>query len=146
MGIFKTGFTLIEIILSLALVAILAATSVPLYRALVVRNDLDVTAGTIAQTLRRAEALAFAVDGNTGWGVAIGAGGITLFKGTTFTSRDQNFDERFDVPADVAASGPGEIDFANFLGTPQQTGAIILISNTNESRTITVNAKGTVNY
>ena len=140
------GFTLIEVLLSLALMALLAVMSVPVYQSFQVRNDLDIAAVTLAQTLRRAELLSQAVDGDSTWGVRIESGLITLFKGASYGARDFNFDETFIVPTSITPSGAQEFVFAKLSGAPQSTGTVTFTSSINETRTITVNARGTVGY
>jgi prepilin-type N-terminal cleavage/methylation domain-containing protein len=142
----KHGFTILEIILSVALIAVFAAVSMPVYQAFQERNDLDIATISIAQTLRRAQFLSQAVDGDTSWGVYIQSGSATLFKGVSFATRDTSYDEVFDVSSNITTSGVLEIVFSKFTGLPQTTGTIILTSSTNETRTITINTKGTVGY
>lgn len=133
-------------LLSIALITVIAGMSVPIYQSFQVRNDLDIAAVTTAQTLRRAEALAQAVDGDISWGVNIQSGSVTLFKGTSYAARDTAFDEVFDVPTSITPSGLSEIVFTKFTGLPASTGTITLTSNINETRSITINAKGMVSY
>lgn len=140
------GFTLLEILLSVAAIAVIAGISVPIYQSFQVRNDLDIAAVTIAQSLRRAQALSQAVDGDASWGVYAQSGSMTLFKGASYAARDAAFDEVFEVPASIAPSGVSEIVFTKFTGAPQTTGAVTLTSTANETRNITVNAQGMVNY
>ena len=140
------GFTLLEVLLSIGLITVLAGLSLPVYQALQNRNDLDITAVTVAQTLRRAQLLSQAMDGDTSWGISIQTGSITLFRGTSYAARDTSFDEVFDVPTSITQSGVGEVVFAKFTGMPQTTGTITLTSSTNEVRNLILNAKGTITY
>lgn len=142
----QKGFTLIELLLSVSVIMIIAGMSVPIYQSFQARNDLDIAAVSIAQSLRRAEILAQAVDGDTKWGVDIRIGSITVFRGSSYATRDTAFDELFDVPTSITPSGMSEVVFAKFTGVPQTTGTITLTSNANETRTITINAKGMVSY
>lgn len=140
------GFTLLEVLLSVATVAIIAGMGIPIYQSLQVRNDLDIAAVTIVQNFRRAQTLAQAIDGDISWGLYVQSGSITLFQGASYASRDTNFDEVFDVPISIVPSGIQEVVFTKFSGEPQTTGTVTLISNTNEIRNITINAKGMVSY
>ena len=139
------GFTLLELLLSIAIIGLLAGLSLPVYRTLMQKNDLDIATTTIALSLRRAQVLSQAVDGDTTWGVNTQNNNIVIFKGTSYATRDATFDETFDVPTNVGLSGSTEIVFAKFTGLPQTTGTINL-STANDSRSVTINDKGTVSY
>lgn len=139
------GFTLIEILLSISLIAALAGVSTPIYRLLQVRNDLDITINSLAQTLRRAQILSSAVDGDTTWGVNIQNGSLTLFKGSSFTSRDSTYDETFNISSSISVSGLQEVVYAKFAGLPQSIGTTTLTTSS-DSRSITINTKGTLSF
>lgn len=142
----QAGFTLLEVLFSVALIAAVFAASMFVYQVFQERNDLDIATTTVAQTLRRAQVISQAVDGDTSWGVSIQSGSITLFKGVSFAARDSAYDEIFDVQTNITPSGVSEIVFTKFTGLPQTTGTITFTSSANEIRNITINAKGTVSY
>ena len=140
------GFTFIEILLVVALIGITAGISIPVYQSFQTRNDLDISSITIAQTLRRAQLLSQAVDGDISWGVKVAVGNITLFKGENFFARDTEFDEVFSMPTSISVLGLEEIVFEKFTGEPQNTGTTTLTSVNNETRSINISSKGTVSY
>mgnify|MGYP001560235111 CR=1 FL=1 len=140
------GFTLIEMLLVIAAITIIAGITAPVYQSFQVRNDLDIATVSIVQSLRRAQVLSQAVDGDTSWGIYIVSGSLTVFKGASYVARTDVYDEVFEIPTSLTPSGLSEIVFAKFTGLPQTTGTITLTSNANETRTITINAKGMVNY
>jgi prepilin-type N-terminal cleavage/methylation domain-containing protein len=142
----KNGFTLLEVLLTVATISILATVSMPVYQSFMVRNDLDIAAAEIAQSLGRAQALSTAMDGDTSWGVRSESGRVVLFRGASYVARDVVFDEVYSVPGSIFPSGVQEVVFTKFTGLPASTGAFILTSNTNETRTITINSKGMVAY
>ena len=139
------GFTLLELLLSVAVISALAGLSLPVYRTLLSKNDLDIAAVTIAQSARRAQVLSQAVDGAATWGIKVQSGSIVIFKGTSYSVRDANFDEIVDVPGNISVGGASEIVFAKFTGFPQTTGTMN-ISTESDSRSVTINEKGMVNY
>lgn len=140
------GFTLIEVLLSVAVMSIVAGLSAPLYHSFQARNELDITATTVAQSMRRAQVFAQGSDGDISSGVRVQLGSVTVFRGATYASRDASLDEIFEVPPSITPSGVEEIVFTKFTGLPTATGTTTLTSNTNEIRTININAKGMVTY
>lgn len=141
----NSGFTLLELLLSVAIISLLAGFSLPVYRTLLSKNDLDIAVVTTAQSLRRAQMLAQAVDGDTTWGVKAQSGSLVIFKGVSFSGRDSNFDETFTVPTTIGLSGVTEITFAKMTGLPISTGTLTLTSES-DSKTVNVNQKGMVEY
>lgn len=142
----KSGFTLLETLLSIAIIGLIGGIGMPVYQSFQVRNDLDIVTTTVVQSIRRAQLLSQASDGDTNYGVRVETGTITLFKGASYGARDTTYDEVFDLPASITPSGVDEIVYEKFTGLPQTIGSIIFTSNTNETRTITINSKGTVSF
>lgn len=142
----RRGFTLLETLLSIATLGIIAGISIPLYQSLQVRNDIDIAAVTIAQSMRRAQVLARTSSNDAHWGVAVATSSITLYKGVSYAARDISYDEVFDLPLSITPSGLTEVTFAKFTGLPGSAGTTTLTSSVNETRTLTINAQGTVNY
>lgn len=140
------GFTLLEVLLVITTITVLAAISVPVYSFLQVRNDLDVATNTTLQTLRRAQTLSQAVDGDSSWGVKLQTADITLFKGTSYALRDTNFDEVYTLSGNVTPTGVSEVVFSKLLGDPNTTGTLTLTSTNNETQNITIGTKGQLDY
>lgn len=143
---FQKGFSLIELLLSLAIISIIVMITIPIYGSFQARNDLTIAATTVAQTLRRAQILSQAVSGDSGWGVKIQTGSITLFKGAGYAGRDAGFDEIFAMPGNITPGGITEIVFNKFSGEPLAGGIITLTSVNNEIKNIAINGKGMVSY
>ncbi len=142
----QSGFTFVEILLTIALMGILFAMSAPIYQSLQTNNDLDIAINTIAQSSHRAQTLSQAVDGDSTWGLKVQSGSIVLFQGVDYASRDVSFDEVYDLPGAIVPSGLQELTFAKLSGEPSTTGTFILASSNNETRTATINTKGIVEY
>lgn len=142
----NAGFTLLEMLLSVAAIGIIIMIGVPVYQSLQVRNDLDVGATTIAQMSRRAEVLSQTAQGDSNWGVKIQSGSIVIFKGTSYSGRDTSYDEIISLPTSITPTGVSEIVFDKVTGFPQTTGTTTLTSTSNEVKNININAKGTISY
>ena len=142
----QAGFTLLEMLLSVAIIGMLAGLSVPVYESFNRRNDLDITAQTVTAMLRRAAAYARLGQNDSAWSVAIQSNTITLFRGLDYATRNTAYDETASIPGSVTPSGMSEVEFAEFTALPVATGSITLTSSTSDVRTITINAKGMVEY
>lgn len=142
----QTGFILLEVLLSLTVIALLAGVSIPVYRKLQTKNDLDVAITTVVQIGRRAQLRAQAMDGDSNWGIYIQQGSITLFKGDSYFTRDVTVDEVTNILPAITPTGVSEVVFDKFFGEPQITGTITLTSNDNEVRTAVINSKGMFEY
>ena len=142
----NSGYTLLEILLTIAVVGILAGLAIPVYQSFEVKNDLDLATHTIVQEVRRAQALSEASDGDSSWGAKIQNNDVTVFRGSSYAARDPQFDEVFSFFGTLTVSGLQEIVFEKFTGTPQSIGTTTLVSVTNESTAIVINSKGVVSY
>ncbi|TSC61414.1 MAG: Uncharacterized protein Greene041614_1097 [Parcubacteria group bacterium Greene0416_14] len=142
----SSGFTLIEMLLSISLLVLMGGIAIPIYYSFQVRNDLDIVTASHAQLLRRAQALARAGGGDISWGVHLTGTNMILFKGVDFLSRDSSFDETIELPPSITPSGLQDVIFSKFTGLPQTTGITTFTSNQLEARTSTINEKGMVNF
>lgn len=140
------GFTLIEMMLSVGILSLLAGLSLPVYQSFQNRNELDITTQSLASALRRAQTYSRGMNGDSQWGVAVQANTITLFKGSSYAARDTAYDESTAIATSTSTSGSTEIMFTKLTGLPATTGSFTLTSINNDSRTVTINAKGMVSY
>jgi len=124
----RKGFTLVEALLVLALLAIVVAISMPLYQNLQVRTDLNNQANITAQTL------------------LIASSSINLFSGNSYAARDINYDEVFSLPNSISPATSTELVFSKYWGLPNATATVTFYSVNNESRILGVNSQGTINY
>lgn len=141
-----SGFTLVEVLLSVGIIAMLAGLSLPVYAALQTRTELSTSVQGVADTLRRAQTYARGVHGDSQWGVYITDDSATLYRGTSYAARDISFDEVTPIPSSIGVSGMEEVNFSKLHGAPSSTGGITLTLNANEERTVSINAKGMVDY
>lgn len=142
----RKGFTLLEILLSIACLAIISGISIPVYQSFQNKNNLNIATNTIVQSLRRAQVLSQSADGDTTSGVKVQSGSIVVFRGLSYATRDITLDEIFDLPTTIVPSGVGEVVFSKTFGLPSLTGNIILTFSPSEIKTITINEKGTLTY
>ncbi len=140
------GFTITEVLLSVVLLGMIASMSIPFYRTYLDRNELDQTTMTLAQTMRRAQFMSIAQDGDSAWGVKVSSSSILLFKGASYLTRDQNVDESTTLAPTIGFSGLSEVVFQKGSGVPSTTGTSTFILNNGDTRNVTINQKGMVSY
>lgn len=142
----QKGFTFIELILVLALIALIAGVSLPVSLHFQGSTDLTLATNTVVHGLRRAQLLSRGSEGDTSWGLSIQAENVTLFKGSSYATRDIAFDENSKISSSVTPSGLQEIVFTKFTGELQTTGTITLTASTSQIKNITINTKGNITY
>ena len=140
------GFTFIELLLTVALLSLIAGMGVPVYQSLQNRNNLSLAVQSYTDALRRSQVLARANEGDSVWGVHIATSTITVFQGASFASRDASFDELTEFPSNIVVTGVSENVFSKTFGEPSTTGTTTLTDSTGTVRTIGINEKGTITY
>lgn len=142
----ERGFTFLEVLLSVAILSVIAGIGMPVYQSLQNRNALAVATTAYVQSLHRAQALSQAVDGDTTWGVSFTSGNITVFQGATYATRDASFDEITTVPTNISGSGVTEVVFSKFVGEPSVTGTTTLTGVHALERTVYIHETGATTY
>ena len=143
---YSTGFTLIEVLLSLALLAGIIGIGTPVYQNIQNRNALALASVVTAETARRAQVLAQGSVGDQSWGVHLTSGVITLFQGAGYATRDTSFDEVFEIAPSITISGAQEYLFLKSTGRVQTVGTTTLTSVEGVSKDIAINELGTITY
>lgn len=139
----RSGFTIIELILAVSLLAGLSILTTGWYSRFLTQNAVNTTADLIAGSLRKAQAYAASGKGSSNWGVAYTAPTITLYKGSDFASRSQAVDEPISVNSNIIVSGLTDINFSRPSGLPSTTATIIVTGNSTV-KSITVNSQGRI--
>lgn len=143
---FNAGFTIIETLLSVALLALVAAIGTPILFSFQSRSDLDTVRDTVVQNLRRAQLLSQATSDDGPWGVYATTSVVTVFQGSSFAMRNALLDEENALPTPFRFSGLSEVVYSKTYGLPQTSGTLTLMNSENATRTISINAKGTLIY
>jgi len=146
------GVTFIEVLLVVAITAIVIAATMPLMSNLLQSSKLQDSSSQLTQILRLAREKSVARINNEAYGVYFtinptGQDSYTLFVGDTYATRNSTEDRIFAVDTDIAVSTtiPGnEIRFSKGLGIPNVTGTITLQHIFSGLKSITINAQGRV--
>lgn len=153
---FGRGFTAFELVLTIALFAMILGTVVVTLSALQNRNALgDSTAGVV-NAVRRAETQALSGHFGDRWGIhfsdgdgcALPATKYHIYRGAAFTSATDTIDT-FDLGAGVTVTGVSvgggcDISFSRFHGVTGSPGTITLTNLEGATSTVTVNGYGRV--
>lgn len=136
------GFTLIEVLIAVAIMAILGLIALSAYNTLTKQVDLDSTSQSIISTLQLARSQTLASEGDTRYGVHFDSGQYVLFAGDTYTAGDPA-NKVYPLSSSeiylVNLNGGGnEVIFDRIRGTTSQDGSISLRLTETPSRTITI--------
>ncbi len=144
--IYRYGFSIIEILIVLAIVGLLAAVAQPGYQLLRAQLNSRDMAITFVQILRRSQTLAIAGSGDSNWGVYIASSSLVLYKGSSYATRTSSFDEVYPTIASFSVQGQQELNFTKQTGLPNTSGTTTLTTIGAAPRVLYINAKGTISY
>jgi type IV fimbrial biogenesis protein FimT len=144
------GFTLIELILVIAIISIVATLSIPFIQTFQTSSDLYTYVDTVTKTLRRARQQAVSGQDSSSWGVYFNNDEkkIILFKGNDFINRDITYDqeEEYSEIFNINTDFGNEIYFTLYSGLPSSNGTITATSTVNNDiKYITVQDLGLIN-
>ena len=126
----RSGFTFIELLLTMGVMGIIAGVATPTYRNYKIRSDLYLARDVVLQALYRARLLSQSGEFDDEWRYEINEG--IVFKGSDFDTRDPNYDELFTLPNSVVPTGIQEVAFERINGAPSPDGDIVLQSLSGE--------------
>ena len=144
----EKGFTLIEVLLIIAIIIALALLTLPIGINFYKTQQLDTVTNGIIQALRRAQLKAMSQT-NDNFGIYLGSGQTgqySLFKGDSY--EDRTDEEVFDIINSISFSGVSEVVFSKLQGLPTLTGSgdDIILTADSETRIININEIGRINY
>jgi len=138
------GFSLLEILLSLALFAVLFGVGAPLLSGAYADFSLRSEEARFVNFLRRAEHFAFSNVGESPHGVSLQPDSFVLFRGSSYVSRESEYDEVYERSSRLSFSGPSEIIFSQRSGFPLAASDWLLTQGDIQVGNVRVNAYGAI--
>lgn len=157
----RRGFTLIEILLVVSLTVIMAGLLAPVLFDALSRGDARSYALQAVDTLREAQSSTMSGRANARYGVHFEQNKLVMFQGAVYSAVDtnnlpQSLTGRAVITsvtlspggACTVATGAGNCDihFAKVRGAPTETGSIVFTDLTGQSRTVSINAVGLIEW
>ncbi|MBD3362138.1 hypothetical protein GF362_00275 [Candidatus Dojkabacteria bacterium] len=139
------GATLVEILLTVSLITVFSAVAIVIYQTFWAKNDLDITTDKIVLSLRRAQVLAQGGFEDSSWGVHVEEGKVQIFQGPYASGILLDNGEMI-FAENIELGGPSEIVFTKMTGEPSPAGTVTLTGSNNETREITINSIGVIDY
>ena len=143
------GFTLIELILILAIIGVMSLLTLPFLQSFQVSSDLATSGFNLLATLRQAQRQAQTGQDNSNWGVYFDDGNhqFILFRGDSFASREPSEDQ-VATYSEIFSFQPDfgdQIVFSLFNGQPSASGIVQISGTNNQVRVILIAADGQIN-
>lgn len=148
----KKGFSMLEVILAISIMAILVGLATTYYSNSQVRADVNSQAANIVHYLRLAQSNAASGLNNTNHGLHFETSSYTIFEGESYDN-DSPKNVKIDLPSTMTIDGinldggGGNVIFLKSTGETDNFGTITVNSAAiNKTVTITINYVGTINY
>jgi prepilin-type N-terminal cleavage/methylation domain-containing protein len=149
---FKKGFTIIEILIVVSIIAILASIFVGAFVTFRRSATLDRDTETVVENLRKARTQTLTSQDGAAYGIHFASTTVTLFTAPTYTlglSTNQVYDlNTTDTVLALSLTGGGtDVIFARLTGETSQNGTITLSSTSaSTTRIITVYKTGLIEF
>jgi prepilin-type N-terminal cleavage/methylation domain-containing protein len=134
----KNGFSLVELVIVMAIVGLLFLTAGPLYPILRRNWELGQARTKVVSALRLARESARSSQNTSNWGVKVGSD-LVVFSGSSYAARTTSLD-RLDKLPGVTVGGTSEIVFTRVTGAT--TATQLTLTNGAGTKIITVNNYG----
>lgn len=143
---FCSAFTLVEVMVTIAIIAIIGTVSVTSFVSFSKRETLDATAAALAGGLRDARTQTLASVGGNQYGIALATDKFTFFQGSMYDSQAET-NKVFDFNSAVRASSTiSVVVFERLTGNSTASGTIdlYLISDPTIKRVVGISLTGLV--
>jgi prepilin-type N-terminal cleavage/methylation domain-containing protein len=118
---FKKGFTLMELLIVIALIAIFVAMTVPFTMDFYKEQVVEEQTANLANNLKVAQSHAQSGKNNSSWGIKFFEDEYVLFMGDSYSDAERNtdYDKTYSISSGVTMEGVSEIVFEKGTGNAQ---------------------------
>lgn len=138
------AFALIEILIVVVVLSLLLSLSVAVGLRFLKTAYIGSAVDEVNTILRKARDQSMSQDKDSAFGISFSSTQYILFKGNSFASRNPSFDEVYNLPPGVTASGLSEVVFAKLTGIPSPSSGNVILTSDSEIRTISINSIGRI--
>lgn len=138
----KKGFTLIEVMIVVALMITIGVFSMVFYGSFILRNAASDAESMLVGSLRKAQWNSMMGKYYDSWGVKVLGDTVTVFRGNSYASRVSGFDEVFILNPNISISGTDEWVFSRLTG--ETNAGSIVVQGGNSTKNIAVNNQGII--
>lgn len=147
----KTGFTLIEILIVIAILSVLFGISIQIFSSMTKAQSLDKDVENVYSALLRARNQTINGESGSNYGIYFASSSVTSFRGTTYTPEAAGnevflFANKTYISSTNLTGGVVDMYFKKISGQPTATGTIVFKISTDSSlqKTILINGTGLV--
>jgi len=134
------GFTLIELILVVALILIIATTATVFNSSWYLQNNLESSKNMLTSSIRKAQSYSISKKNGLTWGVCLTGQTIRMFGGSCAVPIIK---DDYLLPNNITISGLSNFTFSPFRGEPSSAQSINLSGN-NKNYNLIINLAGGV--
>jgi len=137
----KSGFTLVELIVVVALLTIIATTAAVFNSQWYLQNNLESAKNMMISSIRKAQSYSISKKNGLTWGVCLTGKTIRMFGGSCASP---TIKDDYNLPNNVSITGLSTVTFSLFRGEPNSS-QNINISGNNKIYNLIINSAGGIN-
>ncbi len=141
-----SGFSLLELLVVIALMGMLFGMTVPIGVGYIGKNNVTVAKETVVNTLRTAQHNAVNMQQDSKWGVYTQTNSLILYVGDTYATRETTFDLPHDLPNGIVITSGLDINFTKLAGEASTNATIIVSHSQSPSKTVQINTDGIISH
>ncbi len=140
-----TGLTLTEVLIVIGVLTVIFGFMVSIGSNFYSNQSLTAERDSVVSLLRHARTKAMSNINQSDHGLSVATTTYTVFEGSSYASRNQDFDEMFPRSGSVTIAGPSEVVFTAIEGNSSASGTIS-ISYDQGQVNIPINYEGEISW